>query len=47
MALFMAAVIVALFGGRENSAVIITIILWMICGIGSSVWFDNIRFYNK
>lgn len=42
--LFLAATIVALFGGGENTPVIITIILWIICGTGLSVWFDKIGF---
>lgn len=42
--LFLAAVIVALFGGGENTPVIITIILWIICGSVLSVWFDNVGF---
>ena len=42
--LLLAAVIIALFGGGENTPVAITIILWIVCGAGLSVWFDNIGF---
>ena len=42
--LFLAAAIVALFGGGEDTSVFITIILWVICGAGLSTWFDSIGF---
>lgn len=42
--LLLAAVIIALLGGGENTPVAITIILWIVCGAGLSVWFDNIGF---
>lgn len=42
--LFLAAGIIALFGGGENTPVLLTVILWIICGAGLSVWFDNIGF---
>lgn len=42
--LFLAAGIVALFGGGENTPVIITSLLWIICGAGLSVWFDEVGF---
>lgn len=38
--LFLAAAIVALFGGGENTPVFIAIVLWIICGFGLSAWFD-------
>ncbi len=37
--LFMAAAIIALLGGGEDTPVLITIILWIVCGSGLSVWF--------
>lgn len=40
--LFLAAAIVALLGGGEDTPVLITIILWIVCGAGLSVWFDNV-----
>ena len=39
--LFLAAAIVALFGGGEDTPVLITIILWIVCGLGLAAWFDN------
>ena len=42
--LFLAAAIVALFGGEKDTPVIITVILWIVCGAGLSVWFDNVGF---
>lgn len=42
--LFLAAAIIALLGGGEDTPVILTIILWIFCGAGLSVWFDNIGF---
>lgn len=42
--LFLAVGIIALLGGGENTPVIFTIILWIVCGAGLSVWFDNIGF---
>lgn len=42
--LFFAAGIIALFGGGENTPVLLTVILWILCGAGLSVWFDNIGF---
>ena len=42
--LFLAAAIVALFGGGENTPVLITIILWAICSAGLGAWFDNVGF---
>lgn len=41
--LFLAAFIVALFGGGEDTPVIITIILWIVCGVGIAVWFDEMN----
>ena len=35
--LFLAAAIVALLGGGEDTPVLITIILWIVCGAGSEV----------
>lgn len=42
--LFLAAAIVVLFGGGEDTPVAITIILWIVCGSGLSVWFEYIGF---
>lgn len=42
--LFLAAAIVALLGGGEDTSVLITIILWIVCGAGLNVWFDSIGF---
>ena len=42
--LLFAAAIIALFGGGEDTPVAITIILWVVCGAGLSVWFNNIGF---
>lgn len=42
--LFLAAAIVALLGGGEDTPVLITIILWIVCGTGLSVWFDKVGF---
>lgn len=42
--LFLAATILALLGGGENTPAFITIILWIVCGTGLSIWFDNIGF---
>ncbi len=42
--LFLAAAIVALLGGGEDTPVLITIILWIVCGAGLGVWFDNAGF---
>ena len=42
--LFLSAAIVALLGGGEDTPVLITIILWIVCGAGLSVWFDNVGF---
>lgn len=39
--LFLAAAIIALLGGGEDTPVFIAIILWIICGAGLGVWFDN------
>lgn len=39
--LFLAALIVALLGGGEDTPVVITIILWIICGSVLSVWFEK------
>ena len=36
--------IVALLGGGEDTPVLITIILWIVCSAGLSVWFENIGF---
>lgn len=41
--LFLAVAVVALLGG-EDTPVLITIILWIVCGAGLSVWFDNVGF---
>lgn len=45
--LFAAAAIGALFGEGEDTSVLLTIILWIVCGTGISVWFDNIGFPIK
>ena len=42
--LFLAAAIIALLGGGEDTPVLITIILWIVCSAGLSVWFDNVGF---
>lgn len=42
--LFLAAAIVALLGGGEDTPVLITIILWIVFGMGLSVWFDKVGF---
>lgn len=42
--LFLAAGILALFGGGEDTPVFLTIIMWIICGTGLGVWFDNTGF---
>ena len=42
--LFLAAAIVALLGGGEDTPVLITIILWIVCGTGLSLWFDKAGF---
>lgn len=42
--LFMAAGIVALFSGGEDAPVILTIILWIVCGGGLGAWFDSVGF---
>lgn len=42
--LFLAAAIVALFGGGEDTPVFITIVLWGVCGSGLGAWFENIGF---
>ncbi len=34
----------ALLGGGEDTPVLITIILWIVCGSGLSIWFDSIGF---
>lgn len=39
--LFLAAAIIALLGGGEDTPVLITIILWIVCSAGLGVWFDN------
>ena len=39
--LFLAAAIVAIFGGGEDTPVFITIVLWIVCGSGLGVWFDR------
>ena len=40
--LFLGAGIMALLGGGEDTPVILTIIMWILCGAGLAVWFDNI-----
>ena len=40
--LFLAAAIVALFGGGEKTPVFITIVLWIVCGSGLGAWFEQI-----
>lgn len=40
--LFLAAAIVALFGGGEETPVFIMIILWIVCGSGLCAWFDHV-----
>ena len=42
--LFLAAAIIALLGGGEDTPVLITIILWIVCGARLGVWFDNVGF---
>lgn len=42
--LFLAAAIVALFGGGENTPVILTIGVWVVCIAALSTWFNNIGF---
>lgn len=42
--LFLAAAVIALFGGGENTPVILTIVLWVLCSSGLSAWFDSIGF---
>ena len=42
--LFLAAAILALLGGGEDIPVLITIFLWIVCGAGLGVWFDNVGF---
>ena len=42
--LFLAAAIVALLGGGEDTPVLIMIILWIVCGAGLSLWVDNVGF---
>ena len=42
--LFLAALIVALLGGGEDTSVFVTIILWIICCSVLGVWFDNVGF---
>ena len=42
--LFLAAAIVTLFGGGEDTLVFITIVLWIVCGSGLCAWFDQIGF---
>lgn len=39
--LFLAALIVALFGGGEDTPVFVTVILWIICCSVLGVWFDK------
>ena len=31
-------------GFVTDTPVLITIILWIVCGVGLSVWFDNVGF---
>ena len=40
--LFLAAAIVALFGGEEDTPVFITILLWIVCGSGLCAWLNYI-----
>lgn len=42
--LFLAAAVIALFGGGENTPVILIIFLWIFCSSGLSVWFDSVGF---
>lgn len=42
--LFLAAAIVTLFGGREDTPVFIIIILWIVCGSGLGAWFEHIGY---
>lgn len=42
--LFLAAAILALLGGGEDTPMVVTIILWIVCGIGLSLWFDKVGF---
>ena len=40
--LFLAGTIVTLFGGGVDTPAIITIVLWIVCGAGLSVWCEKI-----
>lgn len=42
--LFLGAGIIALLGGGENTPVILTIIMWIICSAGLGVWFESSGF---
>lgn len=42
--LFLASFIVVLFGGGEDTPVLLTIIVWILCGTGLSMWFDKVGF---
>ena len=42
--LFLGAGVLALFGGGEDTPVILTIIMWIICSSVLAVWFDNKNF---
>ena len=42
--LFLAAAIVALLGGGEDTPVLITIVLWIICGSGLGAGFEYVGF---
>lgn len=39
--LFLGAGVIALLGGGEDTPVILTIILWIICSAVLGVWFDE------
>lgn len=42
--LFLGAGVIALFGGGENTPVVLTIIIWVLCASGLATYFENINF---
>ena len=42
--LFLGAGIIAFLGGGEDTPVILTIIMWIICSAGLGVWFESTGF---
>lgn len=42
--LFLGAGVIALFGGGEDTPVILTLILWIVCSAVLAVWFEDIGF---